>query len=122
MHLFIHRGLPEPDDVNKQHTQNQQTVSRFFMHQTTKTHIDIGLAIRQKMSEQGTSIAWLARQIDCDRSNLYRQLHHAHIHPELLLKISVALKTDFFTHYAQRFQQTVENKQNNAHCCNINNK
>ena len=82
------------------------------MHQYANTQIDIGLAVRQKMSEQGTTVAWLARQIDYDRSNLYRQLHHAHIHPELLLRISIALKTDFFSLYSQRLRQTVENKQN----------
>ena len=65
------------------------------MHQEPKTYIDIGLAIRQKMSEQGTTIAWLARQVKCDRSNLYRHLHNEHIYPELLLKISVTLKTNF---------------------------
>jgi len=100
----------------------KQTVSSTYMHQDHKTHIDIGLAIRQKMSEQGSSFAWLARQIDCDRSNLYRQLHNEHIHPELLMRISVALRTDFFAHYSQIFQQTVENKQNNAQCCKNNNK
>ena len=80
------------------------------MHPDASTHIDIGLAVRQKMNEHGTTIAWLARQVNCNRGNLYRQLHNEHIYPELLLKISVALKTNFFEHYAQQFQQIVENK------------
>ena len=84
------------------------------MQQNTNIQIDIGLAIRQKMSEQGTTIAWLARKINCDRGNLYRQLHHEHIYPELLLKISVALKTNFFELYSQYCQQLVENKQSGS--------
>jgi len=81
------------------------------MPQTT-TNIDIGAAIRLKMSEQGATIAWLAQQVNCDRSNLRKQLLSAQIYPELLLRISVALKTDFFVYYSQCFQQCVENKQN----------
>jgi len=84
------------------------------MQQDPNIHIDIGLAIRRKMSEQGTSFAWLARQVNCDRGNLHRQLHNAHIYPELLLKISVALKTNFFEQYSQYCQHLVENKQNDA--------
>ena len=75
------------------------------MHHDTKIDIDIGSIIRQKMSEQGTTIAWLARQVNCDRSDLGKQLQKKHIFPELLLKISIALKTDFFIHYSHYFQQ-----------------
>ena len=76
--LFKGKGLPEPEFTNKRYPQNQQTVSRFFMQQDTNIQIDIGLAVRQKMSEQGTTIAWLARQIDYDRSNLGKQLQNEH--------------------------------------------
>ena len=79
------------------------------MHQDTNIHIDIGFAVRQKMSEQDVSIAWLARRINCDRSNLGKQLQNTHIYPELLLKISIALKTNFFENYSHHCQQLVEN-------------
>ena len=81
------------------------------MHKDIDTYIDIGLAVRQRMNEQGASIAWLARQTNCDRSNLGKQLQNEHIYPELLLKISIALKTNFFECYSQHCQQLVENKQ-----------
>ncbi len=71
-------------------------------------NIDIGSAIREKMNEQGTSIAWLARKVNCDRGNLRKQLYNTHIYPELLLKISIALKTDFFVYYSDYFRQTTE--------------
>ncbi|GHT31679.1 hypothetical protein FACS189434_01850 [Bacteroidia bacterium] len=60
------------------------------MAQHIETDINIGLTVRNKMREYGTSIAWLAQQTDCDRSNLGKQLHKTHIYPELLLKISIA--------------------------------
>ncbi len=70
--------------------------------------LDIGLAIRQKMSEYGTSVAWPARQVGCDRGNLHRQLHSRHIYPELLMKISIALKTNFFSLYSECFREILE--------------
>jgi hypothetical protein len=79
------------------------------MYSETKINIDIGSIIRQKMSEQGTTIAWLAQQVNCDRSNLGKQLQKEHIYPELLLKISIALKMDFFVYYSQYFQQMQDN-------------
>ena len=84
------------------------------MHQEINTHIDIGNAVRQEMDEQDVTIAWLARRVNCDRSNLGKQLQNEHIYPELLLKISVALKTNFFEQYSQYCQHLVENKQNDA--------
>ena len=85
--------------------------SRFFMKKNTATKIQIGLAIREKMSEQGTTIAWLARQVNCDRGNLHKHLQKAHIYPELLQKISIALKTDFFIHYSNHIRQAIENEE-----------
>ena len=78
-------------------TQNQ--------NQTQK--IDIGFAVRTKMSEHGTSIAWLAEKIDCDLSNLRKHLYKEHIYPELLLKISFALKKDFFELYSEYYLQNI---------------
>ena len=87
------------------------------MQKTIKKNIDIGLAIREKMNEQGTTIAWLARQVGCNRGNLHKQLQNKHIYPELLLKISIALQTDFFAHYSYCFSQiAIEDK--NLRCKN----
>jgi len=81
------------------------------MPKNTQITIDIGSAVRQKMSEQEVSIAKLARKIGFDRSNLGKQLQNKHIYPELLYKISVELKTDFFIYYSQDFQKHFENEQ-----------
>jgi len=63
--------------------------------------INIGASVRQKMAEQGTTLAWLARQVGSDKGNLHRILQNNHIYPELLIKISFALKTDFFNAYSE---------------------
>ena len=64
--------------------------------------IHIGQMILQKLHEKQRSIAWLARQINCDDGNLGRQLkNNRHIHSELLLRISMALGEDFFANYSE---------------------
>ena len=70
--------------------------------------IDIGLAVRQKMSEQGTTIAWLAKKVNIDRSNLRKHLYKEQIYSELLLEISVAMKTNFFNIYSDCYSKRVD--------------
>ncbi|MDR1737792.1 MAG: XRE family transcriptional regulator [Candidatus Symbiothrix sp.] len=60
----------------------------------------------EALKQQERSIAWLARQIHTDRSNLCRQLKtQSHLHAELLYQISIALQTDFFACYSQLLAQ-----------------
>ncbi len=78
------------------------------MPKTLHTTIDIGLIIRRKMDEYGTSVAWLAKQVGADRSNLGKQLQQKHIYPELLHKISITLKTDFFAYYSEEIKSSLQ--------------
>jgi len=65
-------------------------------------NIHIGNLIFRKLKEKERSVAWLARQVNCDDANLGRLLKsNHHIHSELLLRISIALGEDFFTHYSE---------------------
>jgi len=62
----------------------------------------IGEIILKKLKEKERSVAWLARQVNCNDGNLGRQLKNsAHLHSELLLRISKALEIDFFAYYSQ---------------------
>lgn len=62
------------------------------------THI--GNIIKQQLHHQKHSIAWLAQQICTDRSNMYRILLKKDLDTELLKRISIALKHDFFQYYS----------------------
>ena len=73
----------------------------------------IAAAIRKKMNEQGVSVDRLAQQIKCNPNDLNKRLRNGNIQPELLLKISTALETDFFAYYSHCFRQITE-KQNNT--------
>ncbi|MCL2511179.1 MAG: hypothetical protein FWF09_03925, partial [Bacteroidales bacterium] len=62
----------------------------------------IGLLIRETLKEKERSVAWLARQVNCNSCNLSRTLKdNNHIHSELLLRIAKVLETDFFVHYSE---------------------
>ena len=68
--------------------------------------IHIGQIIFQKLKEKERSIAWLARQVNYNDSNLGRLLKNSqHIHAELLLRISLALDEDLFAHYSKKIKE-----------------
>ena len=68
--------------------------------------INICNLILQKLKEEEHSIAWLARKVACDKDNLCKMLKNNHdIHPDLLFRISEALKEDFFACYSQKLQE-----------------
>jgi len=76
------------------------------MHQT----IHIGEDIRQRLLAQDRSVAWLAKKINCDRSNLNKNLKCPHIHSGLLYRISVALGEDLFASYSQQLQEDIHDR------------
>lgn len=67
--------------------------------------IHIGKAIEQELAEQRRSAAWLAGQIFCDRSNVYRLFRKRSIDSELLMRISHVLNRDFFALYSEELRQ-----------------
>jgi hypothetical protein len=69
--------------------------------------VHVGNMIKQVLREQGLSVNWLAKQIPCDRTNMYRILQKAHIDTYLLLIISQRLRHDFFAEFSTlSFPQT----------------
>jgi hypothetical protein len=76
--------------------------SRFYCRNTKfmNEKIHIGKLIHEKLSENDRSIAWLAKNIHCDPSNLNKTLKQNHIDTELLLLISIVMDYDFFVFYS----------------------
>lgn len=66
----------------------------------------IGQLIEQELCRQERSAGWLAKKLYCDRSNVYKIFKHQSIDTDLLLRISVAMKTDFFKYYSEMYGQT----------------
>lgn len=61
--------------------------------------IHIGEIIKEELLRQERSIAWFARKLYCDRSNVYDIFHRKSIDTGLLLRISIILKCNFFKYY-----------------------
>lgn len=51
------------------------------------------------MKEQGRSASWLARQLCCDRTNIYKIYNKKSIDTDVLQKISDLLGYNFFELY-----------------------
>ena len=70
--------------------------------------IHIGSLIHNKLKEEGRSASWLAQKIHCERANMYKIFKKSSIDTALLLKINLALKTNFFACYSEICQNTVD--------------
>lgn len=62
--------------------------------------IHIGEKIRQKVEEQGHTSVWLARELGCHRTNVYKIYDKRSIDTSVLLRISRILHYDFFQLYS----------------------
>lgn len=82
-------------------------------HTTPKTNvkritdIHIGKMIEQMLREQRRSVAWLASQLYCDRTNAYKILKRQNIDIQLLMRISKILSHDFFLDISNFLKDTV---------------
>ena len=74
------------------------------MHKT----IHIGEKIRKRLQIRERSVTWLAKKINCDKSNLHKNLKCPHIHAELLYRISVALGEDFLSNYSHQLREDIQ--------------
>ncbi|MBP3843373.1 MAG: helix-turn-helix transcriptional regulator [Prevotella sp.] len=62
--------------------------------------IHIGQQIRQKVGERGKTSVWLARELGCHRTNVYKIYEKPTIDTGVLLRISRILHVDFFEYYS----------------------
>ena len=72
--------------------------------------IHIGKKIQERMKEDRRTARWLAEQIHCDRSNIYRIYQRQHIDIEQLVQICIHLNVDLFTHYSEYIQKQIQKK------------
>lgn len=70
----------------------------------------IGSLIFNKLKERRISVSSLAQQIHCERANVYKIFNRVSIDSAQLLKISLALNTNFFTHYSETYKAKKKNK------------
>ena len=61
----------------------------------------IGHIIKEVLENQERTPTWLARKINCERTNIYYIFQQPSINTDLLLRISIALNHDFFHYYSE---------------------
>ena len=64
--------------------------------------LHIGHEIQQELRRQERSVAWFARRLACDRTNVYRIFDKESLDTRLLMRISTILQRDFFALYSQQ--------------------
>lgn len=69
----------------------------------------IGKSIERELRTQERSVVWLARKLNCNRTNIYKIFNRSTIDTELLLKISNVLRRNFFEEYINRLDFGKEN-------------
>ncbi|MDE6317141.1 MAG: XRE family transcriptional regulator [Muribaculaceae bacterium] len=67
--------------------------------------VHIGKAIEAEMRRQERTPSWLARKINCERTNVYYIFSQASINTDMLIRISRALNHDFFQDLSQSLSE-----------------
>lgn len=66
--------------------------------------IFIGRLIENELRRQQKSVVWLSKELNCNRTNIYKIFGRQSVDTELLLKISNALNCNFFDIYTSRLK------------------
>lgn len=69
--------------------------------------IFIGTIIQQELKNQERTVSWLARKLDCDRTNVYNIFRRQDIDTELLMRISIILHRDFFSIFSKEAKRRI---------------
>jgi len=80
-------------------------IGEFGGQQTTAVAVHIGRIIEEELKRQKRTKAWLAREVNCERTNIYNVLKSADINTSMLMRISKALNKNLFANYSREFQK-----------------
>ena len=69
--------------------------------------VNIGELIHEKVAERGLSVTWLAKRLNCSRTNVYKIFDRRTIDTGTLFRISVALGFDFFEILSHELQSRI---------------
>lgn len=68
--------------------------------------IHIGSLIEKRLKDRGCSVTWLAKKINCERTNIYGIFKRDTIDVKRLYEISEALEYDFFEVVREKMQKS----------------
>ncbi len=67
--------------------------------------IHIGAAIKRELERRQKTVVWLAEQIPCHRTNVYRIFEKDSIDTRTLMRISDILNHDFFADHSMELKK-----------------
>lgn len=67
----------------------------------------IGSLIEKELRKQERSVTWFARKLNCNRQNVYDIFKRSNIDAELLLRISLILRFNFFSYYYKEYHSNL---------------
>ena len=84
---------------------NKSAESQEPVSKQCQVAMHIGEAIRKELERQEKTVVWLAEQIPCHRTNVYRIFEKDSIDTRTLMRISNILKHDFFADHSIELKQ-----------------
>lgn len=66
--------------------------------------IHIGSVIEKELRRQGQTATWFARELYCNRQNVYNIFKRKSIDTDLLMRISLVLHCNFFEYFIQGYK------------------
>lgn len=75
------------------------------MKDKEKSTVAIGEIIKQELKNQGKTSVWLAEELGCQRTNVYKIYNRNTIDSGMLFHISKLLKVDFFKYFSEALKK-----------------
>ena len=75
------------------------------MKDKEKSTVAIGEIIKQELKNQGKTSVWLAEELGCHRTNVYKIYNINTIDSGMLFHISKLLKVDFFKYFSEALKK-----------------
>jgi hypothetical protein len=66
----------------------------------------IGKRIKEVLEQRQKPVTWLAKEINCERTNVYNIFARKDINTALLAKIGIILEYNFFKEISDEFSKT----------------
>ena len=66
----------------------------------------IGKRIKEDLEQRQKPVTWLAKEINCERTNVYNIFARKDINTALLAKIGIILEYNFFKEISDEFSKT----------------
>ncbi len=75
------------------------------MKDKEKSTVAIGEIIKRELKNQGKTSVWLAEELGCHRTNVYKIYNRNTIDSGMLFHISKLLKVDFFKYFTEALKK-----------------